>query len=79
MPLQLLKEFCHNHGVFSAGNTDTEIVPFLNQLKIVDGFSKGGKNGFFEFFSQAFFNLLPSFVFGSGLDFHEDILSVAAA
>ena len=79
MSLQLLEELGHNHGVFSAGNTDTEIVPFLNQLKIVDGFSKGGKNGFFEFFSQAFFNLFPSFLFGSGFDFHKNILSVAAA
>ena len=79
MPLQLLKELGHNHRVLSAGNTDTEIVPFLNQLKIVDGFSKRSENRFFKFFSQAFFNLFPSFFFGSGFDFHKNILSVAAA
>ena len=36
MALQLLKQLRHQHGIFSTGNTDGDLVPVLDQLVFVD-------------------------------------------
>ena len=52
---QLLKQFCHQHRIFSTGDTDCDTVPFFNQFILIDGFCKFAPDGFAELFPDAFF------------------------
>ena len=42
VPLQLLKELRHQHGVLSSGNADGDPVPGLQQVPDADGLGEGG-------------------------------------
>ena len=60
--LQLLDQFCHQHRVLAAGNTDSDFIPFLNQLILIQRFGKLAPDGFPKFLNDAPLNF-SGFVF----------------
>ena len=57
MQFQFLKQFCHQHGIFSTGDTDCNAVSFFNQFILIDGFCKFAPDGFAKLFPDAFFHI----------------------
>ena len=62
MLLYLLKQLCHQHGIFAAGDADGNAVAFLHQLILVDGFREFAENVLVEFLAQALFHGIADFV-----------------
>ena len=63
MAFQLLEQFCHQHGIFTAGNAYSDLVVFLNHIVFVDSFGKPGKQDFVELFADALLNFPCPFIF----------------
>ena len=65
--LQLLKQLCHEHGVLAAGDTDCDLIVFLDQLIVADRLCKAGEERHMEFAPDAVFDALlagqPGFFF----------------
>ena len=57
MALQLLKQLRHQHGIFSSGNTDGDLVPVLDQLVFVDRLCELPPDLFAELFDNAALDL----------------------
>ena len=57
MTLKFLEQFCHQHGILSAGNTDSNFISFPDKLIFIDCFCKFAENRFMEFFADALFNI----------------------
>ena len=57
MPLDLLEEFGHQHGILAAGDTDGDVISLLDQSVLNDRFFKAALQIVFEFFSYALFNV----------------------
>ena len=55
VPLDLLEELGHEHGVLAAGNADRNVVAFFDQLILDDCFFKAAFQVVLEFFPYAFF------------------------
>ena len=55
---QLLKQFCHQHRIFSTGDTDCNAVSFFNQFILIDGFCKFAPDAFTELFTDGKFHIL---------------------
>ena len=51
MLLNFLKKLCHNHRIFSTGNTDCNFITFLNQFIISDCLSEFSPDWFTKFFN----------------------------
>ena len=60
VPLDLLKEFGHQHGVLAAGDADSDVVALLDQLILDDRFFKAADQVMFVFLAQFFFYLISA-------------------
>ena len=78
MPLQFLKQLCHQHRIFSAGNTNCNPVIRLNQIIRIDCFCKPTENDTMKFFSQALFNFCCLFTSGFPANFPLQPLHISA-
>ena len=55
---QLLKQFCHQHGILAAGDADRNSVAFFHKLILSDSLRESAPDIFPEFFSQTLFDVL---------------------
>ena len=55
---KLLKQLCHEHGIFSAGNTDCYAVARLYKLIILHCLDKSAPDRLSEFLADALFHFL---------------------
>ena len=62
-PLELLEKFCHEHGVFSAGDAGGNLVAGLDQPVLLYGSHKGVPERFPEFLLNAPLDHLIGFQF----------------
>ena len=58
MTFQFLEQFCHQHGILSAGNTDSYFISFFYQFILFYCFGKRGPDGFAKFFADALLYLI---------------------
>ena len=59
--LQLLQKLGHDHRILTAGNTDGDLVPRLNQFIPLDGHDKGCPQLLAKFFDDAALDFLICF------------------
>ena len=52
MALQFLKQLCHEHGILTAGNTDSDLIALLHQFILTDCLGKLAPDGLFKLFTQ---------------------------
>jgi hypothetical protein len=55
MCLDLLKQFCHEHRILAAGNTDGNMVALPDELILFTGFCKWREQLFMVFFANTVF------------------------
>ena len=58
VPLDLLKEFGHQHGVFAAGDADSNVISLLDKSVLDDCLFKAPFQIMFKLFSYALFDIL---------------------
>ena len=64
MPLDLLKELGHQHGILAAGDTDGDVVSLLDQSILNDSLFKAALQIVLKLFPNTFFNV---FLTGGGI------------
>ena len=53
MPLQLLEQLRHKHGVLTSGYTYGDLIPFLDHIVLIYPLGKSGKELLVEFLPYA--------------------------
>ena len=60
MTFQFLEQFCHQHGILTAGNTDRDLISRFHQFIVIDPSGESGKQLLVEFLADAQLDIFPA-------------------